>query len=145
MKAAVHFVASAILAASLYPIFGLKALLIFAGGFLIDIDHYLWYIYKYRNLSLSDCYGHYMIQVERNDFTLNNGILLIFHTAEFLTAIAVIALFSQYVIIFSIGLLSHYLLDLIWHIAVPKRVIANHSILWWLIKNRWKFKKFKYG
>ena len=135
MRTWVHAVASLILAGIFYPVFGLKALLILIGGILIDIDHYFWYAYKYKKLSLLDCYNHFSEQIKRNDFSENYGILIIFHTVEFFLIAIALSFYSKLMLVFLIGLLSHYVLDLIFLYTVPKRLIVNHSIVSWVIKN----------
>ena len=140
MKTWVHFVVSSILAVIFYPIFNWKVLFIFAGGVLIDVDHYLWYVYRYNNFNLFGCYSHYIRQFKDN-FKKNIGILLLFHTIEFLVIAVIFSFLNELVLIFTIGLVSHYLLDLIFLYSVPKRFIANHSIIHWLIKN--EIQKFK--
>lgn len=141
MKPLVHILFSLILAVVLYPIFNWRVLFVLAGGFLIDIDHYLWHIYKYKKFNLINSYKFYMKNIEVNDFTNVTGILLIFHTIEFFLIIIFLSFYNQFVLLFLIGLLGHYLLDLIWCIRVPKRVIVNHSIIWWITKNKLKIQK----
>ena len=136
MKPLTHFLLSSILAIALYPIFKFKVLLILAGGVLIDIDHYLWYAYKYRKFNLFECYKHFVSNTDKNNFHENIGILLPFHTIEFLSAVILLSFFIQPVLVFSIGLLSHYILDLIFLYSVPKRFITNPSLFSWVVKNK---------
>lgn len=137
MKTWVHFVFSLIPAILLYNSFGWKVGFILAGGVLIDIDHFIWYVCKYRKYSLNDCYYHYIDSHETN-FKNIIGILLIFHTIEFLLLMIVVSFFSQIALLFTIGLLVHYLLDLIWHIFVSKRIITSVSVISWIVKNKQK-------
>lgn len=141
MKASVHLAVSLIIAAAIYPFFGLHALFAIAGGFLIDVDHYLWYIYRFRKLSLIACYRHYMKFMGNPNQKSEFGTLLIFHTIEFLVAAAVLSFFFGFILAFTIGLLSHYVLDLVYLYFVPKKFIVNHSILHWILTA--KFKNFK--
>lgn len=136
MKPWLHFLFSSLLAATLYPVFNWNVLTILAGGFIIDIDHYFWYIYKYRKLNIFECYRHYAAQFEKYNWEKNIGILLAFHTIEFLLAMAFLSLYNKFVLMFLIGMSFHYLLDVIWHFYGPKKAIANHSIIWWVIKNK---------
>lgn len=139
MKTSVHAAASLILAAVLYPLFKWKVLLILVGGVLIDVDHYLWYIHRYKKFNIINSYNFFLKNIERNDFTNVYGILLIFHTVEFLLVMAVLSFYSEFALIFTIGLLFHYLLDVIFMYSVSKRLIMSPSIVQYLIK----FKKFK--
>lgn len=135
MKTSVHLAASLILAAIFYPLFQWNVLLILIGGVLIDVDHYLWFIYKYKNISLIDCYRHYIFQLEKNNQKENFGILLIFHTIEFLLITIALAFYFKPVFIFTIGLLSHYALDLIFLYFAVKRFIADNSTIHWIYRN----------
>lgn len=135
MKTWVHFLVSAILAVILYPVFGWKALFVIAGGVLIDIDHYLWYICKYKNFNLFKAYKFFIKNVETNEYTNVIGILLVFHTIEFLLIMAFLSFYFKSVFAFTIGLFSHYILDLIFLYFIAKRVIVNHSIVNWIFKN----------
>lgn len=136
MKTSVHLVVSLILAVLLYPLFNWKVLLIIVGGVLIDIDHYFWYVCKYKKFSLLDCYYHYIIPLEKNDKSKNIGILMIFHTVEFLFIMVFLSFFIEYALVFTIGLLVHYLLDLIFLYGFAKRFIADHSIIHWIFKHK---------
>jgi len=134
MKPWVHLLLSLILAVILYPIFNFGVIFIFIGGVLIDVDHYLWYVYKYKKFNLFDSYKFYNIKNTKEHL----GILLIFHTIEFLAAMIFLSFYFKSILIFTIGLLPHYLLDLIYFYKVYKRLIVNHSILSWIIKNKIK-------
>ena len=86
MRTWVHVAASAIISALLHPFFGwIGAIMIMAGGVLIDIDHYFSYIMRYKKWNIQECYRFYSRQVDAVDFSENEGILLIFHTIEFLS------------------------------------------------------------
>ena len=136
MKPLTHFLSSLALAIIIFPFFHWKSLMVFAGGFLIDADHYLWYIYKYRNFSLLKAYKHFSSHVEKLDFTEDYGILIVFHTIEFLTIMLFLSFYSAYALIFTFGLLLHYVLDLIFLLSVPKRFVVDHSLVHWVMKNR---------
>ena len=136
MRTWVHILVSSILVLMLFPKFKWTSLIIFIGGILIDVDHYLWYIYKYKNWSLIECYKHYSNQMEIKNYDKNFGILLVFHTIEFLLIIIALSFLNKFALIFTIGLLSHYIFDLIFLYTGPKRFIANHSIVHWIFKNK---------
>ena len=132
MKVWVHFVFSLLISGILFQWFGWKVIFVLAGGVLIDIDHYLWYVYKYKKLSVYGAYKSYLDGLERMDFMANIGILLIFHTIEFLIVMVGLSFYSTIFLLFTIGLLSHYILDFIFLYFIAKKVIANHSIILWV-------------
>lgn len=142
MKTYVHFAVSAILAVIFYPLFKWNVLFILVGGVLIDIDHYLWYAYKYKKFNILESYKFYIKVMDANDFSKVTGMLCIFHTIEFLLLMALLSFYFKPALIFTIGMASHYLLDLLYLYVVPKRFILNHSLIWWLIENK-KFANFK--
>lgn len=131
-----HALFSLILAAALYPAFRWKVLFVLIGGVLIDIDHYFWCIYKYKKFNLIACYRFYVNTNASRDFTQHLGLLHIFHTIEFLLLMSLLSLYYDFALLFVIGLIGHYALDLAWYMTVPKRVIANHSLISWVLKNR---------
>ena len=141
MKTLVHFLFSSVLALTFFPLFKWKTLLILAGGVLIDIDHYFWYILKYKDFNLINSYKFYTKNIETNNYTNVMGILLVFHTIEFLLAMIILSFYFELALIFTIGLLLHYLLDFIFLYFVVKKPITNNSILSWYLKT--KSKKFK--
>lgn len=131
MRASIHFIVSSVLAAVLYPIFSWKALFIFIGGFLIDIDHYFLYIRRYRKFNLSNCYSHYT-----NNDKNHIGELQIFHNIEFLLMSVIFSIYSQLALMFTIGLLAHYIGDIIQRYSIAKSFVSNPSITAWIIKNK---------
>ena len=142
MKTSVHFAASIILAAMLYHLFKWNALLVLFGGVLIDIDHYFWYACKYKKFSILQSYKFYIKIMDAKDFGKVEGMLCIFHTIEFLALMALLSFYFEAALIITIGLVLHYLLDLLYLYLNPKRFILNHSIMGWLLKNH-KFTNFK--
>ena len=139
MRISVHVAVSLILAAMLFPVYGLKSLFILAGGVLIDADHYLYYIIKFKNFSLAKSYRFFSSEADANNHKYIEGIVLVLHTAEFLAAMLVLSFYGEYALMFTVGMVGHYILDAIWFMCVLKRFVLNHSIISWIIK------KFKYS
>jgi len=131
-----HLFTSTIIAIALYPIFGWKVIFVIAGGVLIDMDHYLWYVFKYRNFNVFDCYKYYIDGLDKEKYKKNLGIVLVFHTIEFLLLMIFLSFYSKLSLLFVIGLLAHYLLDFIAIYSLAGRLIANHSIFSWIYKNK---------
>ncbi|MAG91621.1 hypothetical protein CMO83_03015 [Candidatus Woesearchaeota archaeon] len=141
MKPLTHLFYALILAAVLYPVFGWKVILIVIGGVIADSDHYISNVFRFRDLNIVNCYKYFSGMMVKNDFTDAKGILLVFHTVEFLLLMVILSFFNEFALIFLIGLLLHYFLDLIWHVFVAKCIISNPSIIYWLIKRQ--SKRFK--
>lgn len=136
MKPLSHLSISLILAAVLYPIFNWKALFIIAGGVLIDIDHYFFYIGRFRNFSIKNCYKYCESGIGKNNYKDTIGALLIFHTIEFLLISIIFSIYSQSALMFTIGLLSHYIADAIHRYSFAKSLITNPSLISWIIKEK---------
>ena len=136
MKIWVHFLTSLILAAILYPTFSWIVIFIFIGGVLIDIDHYINHAFRYKNLKLSDCYNHYIVTNKKNSYHKNIGILLIFHTIEFIILMSLLSFYSNIILMATIGLLTHFIMDLIYTFSIHDRLVANYSLISWIIKNK---------
>lgn len=123
----------------LYPFIGLEALWFLGGTVLIDIDHYLDFIYhnKLRDLSPKKMFSYHKVLQrwwKSPDF-LN---MEVFHTVEFLSIILAIAIImrSGALTVLFFGLIFHIILDLIFlirHGILNKRV---HSIVGYFLKKR---------
>ena len=141
MRFSVHLGFSILLAALLFPIFGWNSLLILAGGIMADADHYIYYAFKFKKFNPFECNKYFTEDGKKSGYHEFDGLVLVFHTLEFLIIMIVLSLYSKSVLILTIGILSHYLLDFIWFKFFLKRFVLNYSIVWWMIKA--KFKKFK--
>jgi hypothetical protein len=99
-----HFIVSFILSIVLYPFFGFNVLYIFVGGFLIDIDHYLLYIFKFKDFSIKKTF----------EYSKNFSALYkfhIFHLFEVLVVCVILSFYSKTFLLISIGLIFHQILD----------------------------------
>lgn len=108
MRLSAHFLVSLTLSLLLYPVYGYPAFLALAGGFLIDVDHYAYYILKTGNLSIRKaiefCYGN------KTFFT----VFCAFHNIEFLLFVALLGIFSSYFLILALGVFVHLVMDVIY-------------------------------
>ena len=117
-----HVIFSGLLTLALYPFFGIASLLVFVGGVLIDVDHYLEYAFRTKNISPFKAYRDYMkMNKEYFDDLKNDRIptrsyhLHIFHTIELWIIMILISLFSrQYLILY--GLILHMSMDTAFYI-----------------------------
>ena len=143
MKPAVHILMSLIIALMFFPAFKFKVLFILAGGVLIDIDHYLWYIFKFRKFGFAEAYHYFADTIRKERIMENHGILLIFHTWEFIAASILLSFYFDSALLFTIGFLAHFALDMAYVYNVAGHPIANHSLINWIYTA--KFKRFKYN
>ena len=134
MKFSVHIGVSAALAALFYPLFSASSFLIMIGGIFPDVDHYLHFVFVKRRFNPFECNKYYSQGGDEKNYREFDGVLMIFHTVEFLVLMIILSFYSNLFFIFTIGLAVHYLLDAILFIFVIKRFVLNHSILLWLAK-----------
>ena len=120
-----HLITSSILTAILYPFVGLNAAFALIGGFAIDIDHYFWYVYKFRIFSVGKCFKYFKGVSQRNDVTESKKIFLAFHTIEAVVALIILSFFQQILFIILLGLLLHFVLDIIYRVSNLKTVFAT--------------------
>ena len=129
----------------LFPQIGLTGfLIIFLSSVLIDVDHYLYYVYKKKDLSLKNAYKWCikkrkkflsLPRKQRNKFYTGFYFL---HGIEILIVLFFLAFLSDYFLFVFIGVLFHLFLDFIDQI-VHKNRIDKLS----LIYDFFKFKKLK--
>jgi hypothetical protein len=131
-----HILMSFILAALFYPFYKLNVLWIMAGGVLIDIDHYLWYGFKFKRYGLKECYHYCAVTTINDNWKQVTGSFFIFHNMEFLILASVLSFYSASALMFTVGLLPHYALDFIWHARRIKRPTHAISFFAWLLKRR---------
>lgn len=131
-----HFLASLVLCAVLYPFYGINSLFIIIGSFLIDLDHYLWYVYKFKNFNFIKAYKFYLKINKEKSFAKQKKCIIIFHSVEFLILMVILSFYSKIMFIILIGLLYHYVLDIIHVLFIMKGTWAVYSIIWWFMKHR---------
>jgi len=113
--------------------FLLILLLICAGGFLIDIDHYLIYFIKTKNFNLWKGYKFYLNAKHGR----NEHVLQIFHTFEFFALVLISCLFFPMMLYFSASIPLHYILDILENIFTKnKDYVKVWSILYFIIKKK---------
>lgn len=115
MKVSVHAVSTGIVSLIILAVTNWQnALLFFIGGVLFDVDHYLNYVVKKRDLSLRRAHTWYSnltkdIQTEPKRYLA----LHIFHTIEFMFLLLALGyIFDNYFLF--LGVLFHNFLDLIY-------------------------------
>lgn len=131
-----HFIASLLLSIVLYPFYGINSFFVLVGGFLPDLDHYLWYIYHFKDFNLLNAYKFYVKVVKERSYSKQKKCIIIFHTIEFLILIAILAFYSKIFFIILIGLLFHYAIDTITVLFIHKGTFVVYSVIWWFVKYR---------
>ena len=127
----------------LFPSVGiLGATIIFASSFLIDVDHYIYYIYKKKNLNLIRAY-HWFKKNTKRCKTLTKeqkekvhfGTYFL-HGAEILILLFILGNFLSYIFFFIlIGFTFHMILDLSSEIILENK-FNKISVIYTFLKSR---------
>ena len=92
-----------------FPSIGLIGfLLIFLASFLIDVDHYTYYVFKQKDFSIKHSFNWHVknIGVGRK--------LHILHTLDFLLVLGLLSILNTYLLYIFIGFIFHMILDVIY-------------------------------
>ena len=126
MKFLTHLSVSLILMAILYPFYKTSVLYILIGGFLIDIDHSLWYFMVSKSLNLKKTFEYYY----KLDF---KDILNIFHTVEFMVVFLLFCLYFKLYLLY-VGYIIHMIMDFIYMYTAKHFGKRTWSLTTWIIR-----------
>jgi len=120
MFVSVHVLISLLIGLTLYPFFGVYAIIFFLAGFLIDIDHNIEYAISHKDLRPFGAYRYFMKKFQINIKRLKEGKkmkqdkmrLHVFHTFELLFLLLVIGFFNRIILFIFWGFFSHVLTDI---------------------------------
>ncbi|MFA5020218.1 MAG: hypothetical protein WC533_03905 [Candidatus Pacearchaeota archaeon] len=98
-------------------------IIIWFSSFLIDVDHYLFYVFLKKDISLKNSY-HWFVKKHRKfkELSINERkerikercpIPVIFHGIEFILLLIILSFFSKIFVYILIGVVFHQLLDFI--------------------------------
>jgi hypothetical protein len=111
-----HVVYGAAASAALAPVFGPKVAYFFAGSILIDVDHYIDYLYfgRFRSWGPSRMF-RFHAKLARAKYEPKFCALEAFHTAEFFLGVLAVGLFfrSPEILLILGGMTFHLFLDLL--------------------------------
>jgi len=142
MNISIHLATSIIVTIVLWPFLSWYSLWIIVGGFLIDVDHYLYAGFKWKMWNLKESY-HYQKEKLKQEAKKNGEILHIFHTIEFWIFMIVMAYLSyqkEWTFLFYIftvtfvGMILHLILDGIYALYAKRLGERTISLIWWLKK-----------
>jgi hypothetical protein len=94
-------------------------LLIFAASFLIDIDHYLQYVFETKNFSLKNAFKYHIMLgkigfAEKKRGIRKKGPFHVFHTFEFLLVVYLLSFAWMPLLYVFVGMIFHSFLDIIY-------------------------------
>lgn len=138
-----HILFGAIFSAFLYLLgFSLASLIIFfLASFLIDVDHYLYYVYRKKDLSLKRAFNWY-IYMEKKYFAMPKNSrskywygFCIFHGIEPIILIFLLSAFYKPLAFIALGFLFHISLDIIQKIRENTQPLEVSSIIYKIFYN----------
>ena len=143
-----HILLGFIFSAILFLIFPsiniISAGVIFLSSFLIDVDHYIYYVFKKKDFSLKRAYKWF---VEKNNRLSRLGPrkkrkykfpILFFHNFELIIFLILFSLLNIIFLYILIGFLFHLLLDYLKMIYDKDLLLLKISIIYVLITNKFK-------
>lgn len=114
--------------------------IIFLSSFLVDVDHYFYYIFKKKDLSFKNCLNFFGYMDKKYNVPSYKGrvfyTLCIFHVVEFLILIAILAFFSKIFLFIFIGFALHLFVDLFYLAIEKSKFRKTYSAIYFLyLKN----------
>lgn len=111
----------------------LPVVLFILGSTLIDVDHYLYYVYKKKDWSLINAYNWFIQQslkpqniVVKNRLTARH--ILIFHGIEALAIVLLLGLWIEAARYIFLGMLLHIILDWVVEVVAGVNILYSHKI-----------------
>lgn len=108
-----HFIISLVLVAILFPFFSFYSFIALIGGFLIDVDHLIFYYIKFRNLNFRRAHNYFKNIALKEDFKRYKKVVRIFHSIEFIILIIILSFYRKIFFILLIGIIAHLTMDII--------------------------------
>lgn len=109
-------------------------LLIIISSVLIDIDHYFYYVIKYKKynpLKMTECFRkHYDLSILTNMLPV-----LIFHNIETMILLIILSYIFPYIIYIFIGFIIHMILDWMVMPYMNYPCVIKLSLIWVIIEN----------
>ncbi len=109
-----HFFMTSILFFILFPIYGFLGLIVYLGGFFVDADHVLTYMFEKKDFRLKTMFSLKKIYrwCKEEDLT-GRYLICIFHTAEFWILLLILVFFYPVIMPILVGLVLHMIMDII--------------------------------
>ena len=128
MNLSVHFIFALIPSIVLFSIDKTYGIAFFIGAFLIDIDHLIWYLMRYKSLNIKKAY-----KLHKYRENIDLDVLHVFHVWEFWALIAILSLFNNLFFIMLIGMIYHQIFDF-YDLATHMECIDHRAIsfFFWL-------------
>lgn len=125
-----HFFATSILFFILFPVYGFLGLVVYLGGFFVDADHVLTYMFEKKDFRLKTMFSLNKIYrwCKEGDFT-GRYLICIFHTAEFWILLSILVFFYPVLMPVLIGLILHMVMDMIYAVRNKSYSERSYSLI----------------
>lgn len=139
MKLKQHIIYGGVASLCLFPKFGFLSGVFWAASVLIDVDHYIDYIYQNRFscLSIKQMFTYYDNML---DFKDRQGFLglSIFHTIEIITGVYLVSVWVGSDVIKAIfwGMVFHMMLDIIYLLKIKSLFARVFSLIEYIIRKK---------
>lgn len=137
MKILDHIKYSAPASVSLIPFIGLnKSLVFFISSLIIDIDHWIDYIFRFKNASIKKMINYYgELFANRDNLTKKKFVgLSVLHTVEFFIFVYFLSLKYPLLVYVLWGFVFHLMLDVVYLVRYKIQFIRAYSIIEYLIR-----------
>lgn len=102
--------------------------IIFLSSILIDVDHYIYYVFKKRDLNLRKAFNWFL--EHRKEFERNpKPFRFVCHSIEFLSILAILSLYFNILFFIFLGFVFHLMTDLIYISIKEKLHLRGFSFL----------------
>lgn len=132
-----HLLATGTAAAAMVPFCHSTDILLFAASsILIDADHQIFYYVRTGRYDMTGMFHYFRNVVDKNLYAIPYLGICIFHTVEFLLAIAAISLYYPPLRYILAGLVFHIMLDIYDLLRLKVPFIRAYSFIEHLIRRR---------
>lgn len=148
-----HIIIGALFSIALWLIFPAinwyGTLTIFLASFLIDFDHYLYYVKNKRTLNLREAYKWFvdkrekLLRLTSQERAKYKKVIMIFHGIECWIILLLLLFVHKIFMLILVGILIHMILDFIEIYQIKDPFYQKTSQIYTYIKNKKKLELFK--
>jgi len=127
----------------LFPIIGFVGFwTIVLSSFLIDVDHYFFYLFMKKDFSVNKAYKWFdekfkkRLLISRDEKKKHRYEIYIFHGIEFWILLFALAYFSNFLFLVFLGVMFHMFLDFAAIIYFNEPLLLKSSVIYSLARNR---------
>lgn len=124
-----HLKYTAVASSAMLVFWDLQQILWFAiGSILIDVDHYIFYVFKCKKFDIKGMFAYYNMLMREKDRITYLGVL-VFHTIEFFIVVGILSLYIPLMVYLLAGLIFHFILDTIFLYRIKCIPLRAYSLI----------------